>query len=313
VILARAGFGCTELALRPDVTIGTANPTAIDYPLGASICRLFNLDTPRHNMRCAEEPSSGSIANIEALRSGEFNVGIVQSDVLAAAAAGRAPFASRGPATNLRVLFAAHDEMLTVVARRELGVRAIADLRGKRINIGNPGSRQRADIESVMAALGLARGVFAEVRELPPAEQNRAFCADELDAIVYSVAHPNGLIRDVTLTCGGILVEIAGPAIDRMLSEHREYERAVITGGIYADNPSDVRTFGVRAVVVTTSHMPEATAYEITKAVFENFDAFRRLHPAFGTLTTADMIQRNGRVPIHAGALRYYHERGWVS
>ena len=310
--LAFAGFGCTELATRPDVTIGTVSPTGTDYPLGASICRLFNLDAPRHHMRCAEELSSGYVANIEALRSGKIDIGIVLSDVLADAAAGRAPFGSRGPATDLRILFAGHDEMLTVVVRRELGIRAIADLRGKRIDIGNAKSRQRSNIESVMAAFGLARGVFADVRELPPIERYRAFCGNEIDAIVYSVSHPNGLIQDVTRTCNGVLVEIAGPEIDRMLSEHQEYERAAIPGGIYVNNLSDVRTFGVRAAVVTTSSMAEITAYEITKAVFENFDAFRRLHPTFGTLRIADMIQRDGRVPMHPGALRYYRERGWI-
>src|SRR6185295_6753984 len=136
-MLAFAGSGCTELATRPDVTIGTVSPTGTDYPLGASICRLFNVDAPRHHMRCAEEPASGYVANVEALRSGKIDVAIVLSDVLADAAAGRAPFASRGPATDLRILFAGHDEMLTVVARRELGIRAIAELRGKRIDIGN--------------------------------------------------------------------------------------------------------------------------------------------------------------------------------
>jgi hypothetical protein len=108
-------------------------------------------------------------------------------------------------------------------------------------------------------------------------------------------------------------MEIAGPQIDRMLSEHREYERAAISGGIYANNPSDVRTFGDRAAVVTTSKMAEITAYEITKGVFDNFEAFRGLHPAFGSLKIEDVIQRNGRVPMHAGALRYYRERGWMS
>jgi len=311
-MLAFAGSGCTELATRPDVTIGTVSPTGTDYPLGASICRLFNVDAPRHHMRCAEEPASGYVANVEALRSGKIDVAIVLSDVLADAAAGRAPFASRGPATDLRILFAGHDEMLTVVARRELGIRAIAELRGKRIDIGNAKSRQRSNIESVMAAFGLTRGVFADVRELPPIERYRAFCGNEIDAIVYSVSHPNGLIQDVTRTCNGVLVEIAGPEIDRMLAEHQEYERAAIPGGIYGNNRSDVHTFGVRAAVVTTANMAEITAYEITKAVFENFDAFRRLHPTFGTLRIADMIQRDGRVPMHPGALRYYRERGWM-
>ena len=171
------------------------------------------------------------------------------SDVLADAMAGEGPFAGRDPATDLRVLFAGHVDAFTLVAHQGSGIRTVEDLRGKRIGIGSPGSRQGADMEGVMAALGLTRDEFAEVRELSPAEQNRAFCANELDAIVYSVSHPNGLIRDATLTCHGMLVAVSGPAIDRMLSEYQEYERATIPGGTYPANPTDVPTFGVRAVV----------------------------------------------------------------
>jgi TRAP transporter TAXI family solute receptor len=308
--LGVTGLGCAQLLGRPDVVIGTARPADIDYPLGGSICRLFNLDTPRHGLRCAEEPSAGPVANIESLRSGRIDIGIVPSDVLADAVAGQGPFARRGPATDLRVLFAAHADIFTLVAHQGSGIGTVADLRGKRIGIGSPGSRQRAGMERVMAALGLTPNDFADVRELPPAEQNRAFCANELDAIVYSVAHPNGLIRDATISCRGMLVAVSGPLIDRMLSEYPEYERATIPGGTYPVNPADVHTFGVRAVVVTTTRMPDTVAYEIIRAVFDHFDEFQRLHPAFEALSIAEMVPTTGRAPIHAGAARYYREHG---
>jgi TRAP transporter TAXI family solute receptor len=309
--LAVIGLACASAANRGHVTIGTASLTGIYYPLGGSVCRLLNLDTSRHGLRCSEEPSSGSVESIESLRRGRLEIGIVPSDVLADAVAGQGSFASRGPTTELRILFAGPEEMLTVVARKELGIRTVAEVRGTRINIGNPGSRQRANIDRVMAVLGLRRSDFVDVRELSAAEQNRAFCVKELDVIVYSVGHPNGLIQDVTRTCHGILVDVSGPAIDRMLSEYREYERAVIPGGTYSDNPADVRTFGVRAVVVTSPRVSETVAYEITRAVFDNFDAFRRLHPVFEGLSTVDMVHASGRAPVHAGAMRYYRERGW--
>lgn len=210
-----------------------------------------------------------------------------------------------GPLLPVRAHGAGPDEMLTVVARKALGIRTVAEVRGTRINIGNPGSRQRANIDRVVTVLGLRRGDFVDVRELPAAEQSRAFCANELDVIVYSVGHPNGLIQDVTRTCDGMLVDVSGPAIDRLLSGYREYERALIPGGTYPGNPADVRTFGVRAVVVASPRVSDTTAYEITRAVFENFDAFRRLHPAFETLSVADMVHASGRAPVHAGAMRY--------
>ncbi len=297
---------------RPDLVIGTASPADIDYPLGGSICRLFNLNRQRHGIRCAEEPSASAAANIQSLRKGRIDIGIVPSDLLADAVAGRGEFALRGPNTKLRVLFAGHADVFTLVAHQDSGIRMLADLRGKRIGIGSPGSREKANMERVLTAAGLKRKDFAELRELSPAEQNRAFCANELDAIVYTVAHPNGLIRDATLICHGKLVAVSGPGIDRMLAEYHEYERSVIPGGTYLSNPGDVSTFGVRAVVVTTKRMSDTVAYEVVKAVFDNFDDFRRLHPAFRALTVAEMVRTTGRAPIHPGAARYYRERGWL-
>lgn len=310
--LAVIGLACAPILTRPEVVIGTASPTGVYYPLGGSICRLLNLDTSRHDLRCAEEPASGSAANIDSLRRGRLDVGIVPSDVLADAVTGQGAFTSRGPATDLRILFAGPDEMLTVIARKALGVRTVAEARGTRINLGPPGSRQRVAIDRVIAALGLSRSAFADVRELAAADQHHAFCFEELDVIVYSVGHPSGVIQDVTRTCDGTLVDVSGPAIDRLLSVHREYERALIPGGTYPGTPADVRTLAVRAVVVASPRVSDTVAYEITRAVFDNFDAFRRLHPAFETLTVETMVHLSDRAPVHPGAIRYYRERGWL-
>jgi len=309
--LAVMGLACAPIA-RPDVVIGTASPTGMYYPLGGSICRLLNLDTSRHGLRCSEEPSSGSFTNIESLRRGRLDIGIVPSDVLADAVAAQGWFSSRRPVTDLRILLAGPHEMLTVVARKDLAIHTVGEVRGARINIGDPGSRQRAQFDRVMTVLGLGRSEFVEVRELSAAAQSRAFCGKDLDVIVYSVGHPNGLIHDVTRTCQGMLVDVSGPAIDRMLSEYGEYVRAVIPGGMYSGNPADVQTLAVRAVVVTRPRVSDTVAYEITRAVFDNFDAFRRLHPAFEALSVADMVHVSGPAPVHAGAMRYYRERGWL-
>lgn len=311
-VLAALGPGCAKFAGRPQLVIGAANPADIDYPLGGSVCRLFNLATPRHGLKCTEEPTEGAQANIDLLGRGRIDIGIVPSDMLADASAGRGAIASFGPAADLRVLFAGHADIFTFVVHQGSGIRTVADLRGKRIGLGIPGSRQRTRIERVMAALGLAQADSTDRREYSPEKQHQAFCANELDAIIYSVAHPNGLIRDATVTCLGMLASLTGPEIDRMLAEHAEFERAVIAGGTYPANPVDVHTFSVRAMVVTTRHMPDTVAHEIARAVFDNFDDFRQLHPTFDRLAVADMIRPGGGVPLHPGAARYYRERNWL-
>src|SRR5688572_5364236 len=283
VVLALAQ-ACTVVQYRPDVAIGTGRPGGVYFALGDSICRVFNLDLTQRGLRCAAYPSSGPVANIESLHDGRIDIAIVQSDALADAISGHGPFASRGPDKALRVLFTGQTEAFTIVARRELEIRAATELRGKRINLGSPGSGERVSMERVMAALGFAPKDFAETRELPLAQQHDAFCANALDAIVYTVPHPNGFVDDVVRTCSGILVEVSGPPIDTLLAGHPEYLRFVIPGETYMSNPAAVTTLGVRTAIITTTRLTETVAYEITKSLFENIDDFRRLHPDFATL-----------------------------
>jgi TRAP transporter TAXI family solute receptor len=312
IIAALALQACTLVQYRPDVAIATGRPGGVYLPLGDSICRLFNLDVAKRGLRCAAFVSHGPVANIESLRDSRADVAVVQSDVLADAISGSGPFASSRPDTSLRVMFTGQTEAFTIVARKELGIRAATELRGKRINLGSPGSGERVSMERVLAALGFAPADFAATRELPLAQQHDAFCANDLDAIVYTVGHPNGFVEDAIRTCGGVLVDVSGPQIEHLLTRHPEYSRALIPGSTYASNPEAVATLGVRTTIITTVRLPEAVAYEITKTLFDNIDDFRRLHPDFATLLPRDMVPTAVDVPVHTGAARYYRERGWL-
>lgn len=177
--------------------------------------------------------------------------------------------------------------------------------------MGNPGSGERVGMERIMAALGITKADFLATYELSLAEQSRVLCANELDAIIYEVAHPSGLIEDVVRRCRGVLVELNGPAIDEILQRLPEYEFTRIPGGTYRSNADDVRTIGVRAVIVTTTKLADELAHEIARGVFENLDDFRRLHPNFSMLSIADMIEATDRALLHPGAARYYQERVW--
>jgi TRAP transporter TAXI family solute receptor len=312
VCLALAVQACTVFEYRPDVAIGTGRPGGVYLPLGDSICRLFNLHVAQRGLRCAAYVSRGPLANIESLRDSRIDIAVVQSDVLADAISGRGRFASSGPNTTLRVLFIGETEAFTIVARRELEIHAAAELRGKRINLGSPESGERVSMERVMGALGFAPTDFSAALELPLAMQHDAFCANGLDAIVYTVRHPNGLVDDVVRLCGGVLVDIDAPQIESLLSTYPEYSRSVVPADTYTSNAEPVTTLGVRTVIVTTTRLPETVAYEITKAVFDNIDDFRRLHPDFATLLPRDMVPAGRLVPVHEGAQRYYRERGWL-
>jgi uncharacterized protein len=312
VCLALGVQACTVFHYRPDVAIGTGRPGGVYLPLGDSICRLFNLDVAERGLRCAAYVSRGPMANIESLRDRRVDIAVVQSDVLVDAITGRGRFTPRGADPTLRVLFTGQTEAFTIVARGELKIRTAAELRGKRINLGSPESGERVSMERVMAALGFAPSDFAAARELPLAQQHDAFCANALDAIVYTVRHPNGLVDDVVRLCGGVLVDIDGPQIAALLSAHPEYSRLVVPADTYISNPAALTTLGVRTVIVTTTLLPDTVAYEITQSLFDNIDDFRRLHPDFATLLPHDMVPSGLVGPVHDGAARYFRERGWL-
>jgi TRAP transporter TAXI family solute receptor len=197
-----------------------------------------------------------------------------------------------------------------VVARADSGITSLADLKGKRVNIGNPGSGQRGTMEVVMQVLGWSKDDFALAAELKSAEQSRALCDNEVDAIVFTVGHPAASLKEATTSCESVLVPVDGPAIERLISATDYYRSATIPGGMYRGNADDVPTFGVGATIVASAQTSDEAVYQVVKAVFDNFAAFRRLHPAFAHLEKQQMVSDGLTAPLPPGAIRYYKEAG---
>ncbi|MEZ5581537.1 MAG: TAXI family TRAP transporter solute-binding subunit [Candidatus Competibacteraceae bacterium] len=294
------------------LTIGTGGLTGVYYPLGGAICRLLNREREQHGIRCLAETSEGSVYNLNALRENRLDMAIVQSDWQHHAYHGTGQFEAQGPDQNLRAVFSLHSEPFTVVARADSGIKTFDDLRGKRVNVGNPGSGQRATLEVVLAAKGWTLNDFAEISELPAAEQAQALCDNNVDAIVFTVGHPNRSILEATTVCDSVLVPVTGPAIDELVQSHTYYAHAIIPGGLYRGNAEAVPTFGVKATLVTSTRVPEETVYQVVKAVLDNFDEFRSLHPALAQLDKQLMIQEGNSAPLHPSTGRYFLNNGLI-
>lgn len=292
------------------VTIGTGGVTGVYYPTGGAICRLVNKGRKKHGIRCSVESTGGSVYNINAIRAGELDMGVAQSDWQYHAYYGTSKFKSKGPFKELRAVFSVHPEPFTVVARRDSGIKNFMDLKGKRVNIGNPGSGQRGTMEVLMKALGWTNKTFKLASELKSAEQSQALCDNKIDAMVFTVGHPSGSIKEATTTCDAILVNVTGPAVDKLVKDNDFYRYATIPGGMYNGNPKDTKTFGVGATFVSSTKVPARVIYEVVKAVFDNFDSFKKLHPAFKVLKKKEMIKDGLSAPLHAGAIKYYKEAG---
>ncbi len=291
------------------MSIGTGGLTGVYYPTGGAICRLLNKERRAHGIRCSVESTGGSIFNLRALASGELEFGVAQSDWQYHAYEGSSKFSDQGPNRDLRAVFSIHSEPFSVMARDDSGIKDFADLPGKRVNIGNPGSGQRGTMEVLMQALGWGKADFKLVSELKATEQARALCDNKIDAMIYTVGHPNASIKEAATACEAHLVPVAGEVVDKLITEHAYYALAKIPGGLYRGSDSDTATFGVKATLVTSAKVDESVVYQLVKAVFENLDNFRQLHPAFEHLQAADMLKGNS-APFHPGAIRYFKEAG---
>lgn len=292
------------------ITIGTGAAAGVYYPVGGAICRLLNRSRDQHGIRCLFKRSEGSIANLRAIRAGFIDLGEVQSDWQFHAYHGNSEFRQDGPDGSLRALFSLHDEMFTVLTRSDTGIKSFADLKGKRVNIGNLGSGQRATWEMFMKTLHWTQQEFASVLTLPPNQQAAALCNKLADVIVYTAGHPNRSILEATTACDAVLVDMSGGAIDSLVRSYPYYTYAAIPGDMYRGNPDPVNTFAVKATLVTSERLADEVAYQITKAVFDQFDDFRRLHPALKHLNKKRMVTEGNGAPLHPGAVRYYHAAG---
>ncbi|OAZ89434.1 TAXI family TRAP transporter solute-binding subunit [Halomonas sp. G11] len=312
-LLAATAFASPAMAQEDEqfITIGTGGQTGVYYVVGQSVCRLVNRGSDEHNIRCNAPSTGGSVANINGIKSGELDMGVAQSDVQYQAYNGTGNF--EGDAfEDLRAVFRIHGEPLTLLARADSGIETLDDLEGKRVNIGNPGSGQRNTMEVVMDAKGWDEDTFSLVSELDAAEQAAALSDNNIDAMVYVVGHPNGSIQEATTTVDSHLIPMNDDDIQGIVDEYPYYSTSVIPGGLYKNNPDDVETFGVAATFVTSADADDDVVYETVKAVFDDFDRFKRLHPAFENLDAQDMVTEGLSAPLHDGAKRYYVEQGWI-
>jgi TRAP transporter TAXI family solute receptor len=293
------------------VTIGTGGVTGVYYAVGGAVCRLMNKDRKTHGIRCSVESTGGSAYNVNTIKAGELDFGLAQSDVQYNSLKGLGAFKDN-TFPELRAVFSVHPEPFTVLARKEANVTKFEELKGKRVNVGNPGSGTRASMEELLAALGWKLSDFSLASELKADEHGPALCDNKIDAFFYGVGHPSANIQDPTTTCGAKLVSITGPTIDKLVADKPYYAKVDIPGGLYAGNPNPTPTYGVLATVVTSAKTPDDVVYQFTKAVFENFNEFKGLHPAFANLDPAKMVRDGNSAPLHPGAEKYYKEKGWV-
>ncbi len=321
LILATAFTGCSKsengdsAAAAPKkvfATIGTGGLTGVYYPTGGAISRIVNQKEAEYGLKVTVESTGGSVFNINAVLSGDLEFGIAQSDRQSQALKGEAEWSDRGPQEDLMVVCALHPESITLVAAEDAGIRSIEDLRGKRVNIGDPGSGNRGNAIDALSTAGLDWEKDIQAEQLKAVESAKLLQDGRIDAYFYTVGHPNGSVLEATSGTRKVrFIPITN--VDDLIKEYPYYARSVIPKSLYpsATNEGDVATYGVKATLITSAQVSEDIVYAVTKEIFDNLEDFKALHPAFMVLTKENMLEGN-TAPYHPGALKYFKEAGLI-
>ena len=292
------------------ITIGTGGITGVYYPTGGAIAKIVNKKKDVYGIRCTVESTGGSVFNVNAIMAGDLQFGVVQSDRQFQAINALAEWKDKGKQEDLRAVFSIHPESITLVAAVDASINDIMDLKGKRVNIGNPGSGQRQNAIDALEAVGIDYKTDMNAEGIKASESASLLQDGRIDAFFYTVGHPSGSIKEAT--AGARKVRFASiTGIDSLLTKYPYYAKAYIPVKLYpgAENTENVDTFGVKATFVTSAKVPDDVVYAVTKEVFDNFDDFKKLHPAYAVLTKEGMLEGLS-APLHPGALKYYKEAG---
>ena len=293
------------------ISIGTGSMTGVYYQVGGALMKLVNRGTADHGIKASFQSTGGSVYNINAVLSGDLEFGLAQSDRQYQAVHGQAEWEQTGPQQGLRAICSVHPESVTLVAGVHSGIACLADLKGKRVNIGNPGSGQRGNAIDVLRTAGLDWQKDLHVEGVKASESSKLLQDGRIDAFFYTVGHPAGAITESTAGRRKVrIIPVIG--MEKLLADFPYYAQTSIPVGLYpqAENQEDIPTIGVMTTLVTSANVPEDVVYAVTKALLDNLDEFRTMHPAFASLDGKTMVRSGLSAPVHAGALRYFREAG---
>ena len=290
------------------ITIGTGGVTGTYYPTGGAICRQVNKMKKETKIRCSVESTGGSVYNINTIKNGELDFGIAQSDTVYQAAQGTGKFEGK-QVKKLKSVMAIYPELLALVSRKDANIKSIMDVKGKRINLGNPGSGNEATALTLFAANNIKKSDLKFAGALKAAEMPDALRDNKIDGYFYMIGHPNANIKDATNSVDTRIVPLEGKAVDQLITDYPYFAKAKIVKGLYKGVDTDVNTFGVKAVLVTSTDVSDKAVYTVVKAILENFDSFKKLHPAYNNITKESLLDGLS-APMHEGAKKYFKEAG---
>jgi TRAP transporter TAXI family solute receptor len=301
--------GLTDKPQQQSIIIGTGGSAGMYYPTGKAICRIINIGKQGHGIHCTAKTTKGSADNLMAFALGDLRFGIAKSDRIYQAFRGLDRWIGK-PQKKLRTIFSTHSESVHLMADSSLYT--IQDLKGKNVDIGPPGWMDNID---ALATLNAFQIDLKDINEsgLKRNEAIELFQKGQLDAIFYTVGDPSGIVKKTSEIRNANIIPLGGREIDELIVRSPFYHKVVIPVHWYPKlkNKRNIPSFGYKTIFFTSAEASEEVVYRITREVFNNFEKFKKQHPAFEELTKQNMVEILDRLaPIHPGALRYFKKVG---
>lgn len=289
-------------------TIGTGAVTGTYYPTGGTICRFVNKKKAETKLHCSLEATGGSVYNINSLMSGNLDLAIAQSDVIYQAHNGIGRYADN-PFPDLRAVMAIYPELLALVVNQAAGIEKLQDIHDKRINIGNPGSGNEATAKILLEEANIKLEDLALAEKLTATECPRALQDKKIDGYFYMVGHPTANIREAANLVDIDILPLAGEMVDSMIKKYPYFSKGIIPGEVYNGIEEEVPSFGVKAVLITHVNESDNVVKIILESVVNNFEAFKRLHPSYQTITKESLVE-GVSAPLHPAAEAFFEKEG---
>lgn len=286
------------------LALGTGYEAGTYYPVGEALCRQVNLYTDSSKVRCLNYATGGSVYNIEALASGELEMGITQSNLAFNAFNGVRQFEGRLPFKSLRTVMNLYDQPFTVTVHKDSGIKNFSDFRGKVLNIGNIGSGKRTLGEQMLGFMGVDRSFFKDVKEYSTSKQVREFCRRNIDIMIESVGVPTPLYEEVE-SCGGVFLDLPTEVIAGFLGLGPFFFEYEVPVSMNANNTKPAKTIGMKIVLVSRSTVPARAVEVVTRALLQEPGTLQSLHPALSLSSPESVTRDSIHVPLHDGVVRY--------
>lgn len=290
------------------MVISAGNVTGVYYPTAGAICREINLNK-NDDISCFVRASNGSFQALSELQSDKSNLAIVQSDIANDAFNNTRLFAKSKPFADLRAILSLYDDAFTIVTKKDSKINKLDDIKNTKVSYGHSGSGTYSMLNAVMKVKNWHITDFVSIVPISPSDQAEALCRGEIDAVLFSVAHPNGAIKEIFNNCDAKIISLSDEEINQIIKSNDYYKKATIDASIY-NTSENIESFSSKAGLFATTKLSNAAAYNLARRVATNIQALRDSHPVLKKLEASDLPKIEGNIPMHPGAKKYYIEAG---